>query len=193
MSDKNIFDKLKEYKEYKEVLIESLSNGIPDNYIIAFKELVNYVIDNKINLFNTNDFIGVFYDDQLPDLILPSIRRVFGKMFIDIPDIFKSDETDLYRQNTLTKEISSKNQRYLLFKLYFNIDHFIDYLIEMVIKCKESLIYFEHIDRTAETLTLIVDNYIAGLIKKVRDCNDIESEIKKQKREQLIKNILDND
>ena len=62
----------------------------------------------------------------------------------------------------------------------------------MVIKCKESLIYFEHIDRTAETLTLIVDNYIAGLIKKVRDCNDIESEIKKQKREQLIKNILDN-
>ena len=71
------------------------------------------------------------------------------------------------------------------------------YLIEMMLKCKESLIHFEHIDRTAETLTLIVDNYIAGLVKKVRDCDDIGTEIERIKkelqRENSLKEILGND
>ena len=67
----------------------------------------------------------------------------------------------------------------------------------MMIKCKQSLIHFENIDRTSETLTLIVDNYIAGLVKKVRDCDDIGTEIdrikKELQRENSLKEILGND
>ena len=170
-------------EHYKKELITSLNSGIPENYQPALIELINYVID-KFYLFEIPEFEDSFYydDDQTLDLVLPSIRRVFGRLFIDPPSLFKS---------------STESQRHQLFTLYFNIDEFIKYLIEMMIKCKQSLIHFENIDRTSETLTLIVDNYIAGLVKKVRDCDDIETEIERIKkelqRENSLKEILGND
>ena len=179
---KSIVELLKD-RDYKDKLISSLNSGIPENYQLAFNELINYVID-KFYLFQIPEFENSFYydDDNTLDLILPAVRRVFGRLFIDPPSLFKS---------------STESQRHQLFTLYFNIDEFLTYLVDMMIKCKESLIHFEYIDRTAETLTLIVDNYIAGLVKKVRDCDDIEVEIERIKkelqRENSLKEILGND
>jgi hypothetical protein len=79
--------------------------------------------------------------------------------------------------------------------MYFNVDEFIDYLIDMFIKSKDCLQQFEHIDRTAETLTLIVDNYIAGLVQRVLNVNDhvqeIEAILKQEKREETINQIFE--
>lgn len=180
---KSLVDLLKE-ASYREKLIDALISGIPDDLLPAFNELINYVIDNKFSLFDSDELKEPFFgDDDVPqDLILPSVRRVFAKIFIDPPSLFKG---------------STEGLRYQLFVLYFNIDEFIDYLKDMIIKCKDVLVQFEHIDRTAETLTLIVDNYVASLVKKVRSCDDVETEIKNQKtiinRESSINEILNND
>ena len=183
MSSKNIVDLLKEEK-YRKVLTESLTSVITESYLPAFIEVIDYVIDKKFHLFQIEEFENSFYydDDSTLDLVLPSVRRVFAKVFIDPPSLFKGD---------------TEKQRYQLFILYFNIDEFIEYLIDMMIKCKKSLEYFENIDRTSETLTLIVDNYIAGLVKMVRKSEDIEEDIKrvqkKINRENNISEILGND
>ena len=39
-------------------------------------------------------------------------------------------------------------------------------------------------------INLIVDNYIAGNVKKVRDCEDIKSEIMRFERDVKIKGIF---
>lgn len=181
--EKSIVELLKD-NLYREKLIESLIFNIPDNLVVAFKEVINYVVDEKFHLFQIEDFENSFYynDDNTIELVLPAVRRVFAKVFINPPSLFKSDTESL---------------RYQLFILYFNIDEFLDYLVDMMLKCKNSLEHFEHIDRTAETLTLIVDNFIASLVKKVRSCDDIEVEIKNQKtilnRESSLNQILHND
>ncbi len=182
-NNKSIVELLKDL-EYKQLLINSLSSGIGEEYLLAFNELIIYVIEKKFHLFQKKEFENSFYynDDSTLDLVLPSVRRVFAKVFIDPPQLFRGDTEKL---------------RYQLFVLNFNIDDFIDYLIEMMNKCRESLIHFEHLDRTSETLTLIVDNYIAGIVKLVRSSDDIEGDIKKIKikinRENTISEVLGND
>ncbi len=181
--EKSLVELLKD-NLYREKLIEALLSGIPDNLVVAFKEVINYVIDEKFHLFQIEEFETSFYynDDNTMELVLPAVRRVFAKIFIDPPSLFKGDTESL---------------RYQLFILYFNIDEFLEYLVDMMLKCKNSLEHFEHIDRTAETLTLIVDNFVASLVKKVRSCDDIEIEIKNQKtiinRESSLNQILNND
>ncbi len=175
-SKKNIFESLKN-DEFKEILIDALSISIPEDYLPAFKELMLYVINEKMHLFNRKEFYKSYYNEEMQDLILPAIRRVFGKIFITTPDIFK-------------KTLEGDN-RHKLYKLYFNIDEFIDYLVDMLIKCRNSLKNFTHIDRSAETLTLIVDNYISKLITKVKECNNVDEEIVKMERDLKLLNILD--
>jgi hypothetical protein len=79
--------------------------------------------------------------------------------------------------------------------MYFNADEFIDYLIDMFSKSKDCLQHFEHIDRTSETLTLIVDNYVAGLVQQVIDIEDheeaIQSMLTQHKREETINQIFE--
>ena len=82
MSQKNIVDLLKE-ESYKQALIESLNSGITEKYLPAFNEVINYVIDKKFHLFQVKEFEDSFYynDDSTLDLVLPSVRRVFAKVF----------------------------------------------------------------------------------------------------------------
>jgi hypothetical protein len=81
--------------------------------------------------------------------------------------------------------------------MYFNLDKFIDYLIDMFVKSKDCLQHFEHIDRTSETLTLIVDNYIAGLVQRVRDVENhqetIDGLLKQIKRDDVINEIFNDE
>jgi hypothetical protein len=148
----NILELVKD-EVYRKSLINSLCVGLSDTE--HFTKIINYVIDYKFNLFIIDDFKGSFYEDEddTLDLILPSIRRLYGKMFVTPPNI-----------------LTEQNLKY--FQLSFDIDDFLSYFIEMVSKSKNSLSMFENLDRTNETLTLIVDNYIAGLIKLVRENED---------------------
>jgi hypothetical protein len=184
VENKKSFLDLYKDEQYKKAIIDALCQGISSQHLYSFKSLLEYVVDEKYYLFDREEFKGALYleEDETLDLVLPAIRRVFGKVFIDPPTLFK--ETGY---NT--------GSRYKLFTMFFNADEFIDYLIDMFIKSKDCLQHFEHIDRTAETLTLIVDNYVASLVQKVLDIEDheqaIEGILKQQKREETINQIFE--
>jgi hypothetical protein len=155
---KSILD-LKKDADFRILITDTLCQGI---WLTSdFRDVLDYVIDNKLQLFETDDFSGSFYpdDDDTLDLVFPAIRRVWGKIFVDPPQILKDKKLEL-------------------FQLLFDIDDFIDYLIEIMPKVKTSLIEFDKLDRTAETLVLIVDNYIAGLLEATRNRDDIQMEIR---------------
>ena len=155
---KSILD-LKKDADFRSSLVDTLCQGI--RLTSDFRDVLDYVIDEKLHLFEIDDFSGSFYleDDDTLDLIFPAIRRVWGKIFVDPPQILKEKKLEL-------------------FQLLFDIDDFINYLLDIIPKVKTSLIEFDKLDRTAETLILIVDNYIAGLLEVTRNREDIQQEIR---------------
>ena len=82
---------------------------------MEFLELLDYVIVKKSQLFN--GLLDELYEgeDNISDLILPSIRRVFNKIYVQPPPLFLD--------NPLRLE---------LYQLSFDIDEFIDYFIKMI-------------------------------------------------------------
>lgn len=155
---KSILD-LKKDSDFRSLLVDTLCQGI--RLTSDFRDILDYVIDEKLQLFEIDEFSGSFYpeDDDTLDLIFPAIRRVWGKVFVDPPQILKDKKLEL-------------------FQLLFDIDDFIDYLLDIIPKVKTSLIEFDKLDRTSETLILIVDNYITGLLEATRNREDIQQEIR---------------
>jgi hypothetical protein len=184
MKNKSLLEIYKD-EQYKKAIIQSLCQGIDSQHIYSFKALLEYVIDKKYYLFDREEFKGSLYpdEDETLHLVLPAVRRVFGKVFIDQPSLFSKN--------------GPFTNRYKLFTMYFNADEFIDYLIDMFIKSKDCLQHFEHIDRTSETLTLIVDNYVADLVQRVLNIEDhqkaIDGILKQIKREETIEQVFDED
>ena len=167
MKQVNIFT-IRDDEEYRRIVIDSVCSGIR-NYE-PLKNILTYFLDNKLHLFEDEIFKGSFYegDDEFLDLLLPSIRRVWAKFFIETPEILTDYQKELYR-------------------LSFDIDEFIEYLVSMIPKVKLSLIHFEELDRTLETLTLIVDNYVAKSIKKCLESQNILEEIRDKKIIKIVK------
>jgi len=170
VENKKSFLDLYKDEHYKKAIIDALCQGIDSEYLYSFKYLLEYVVAEKYHLFDRQEFKGALYldEDETLDLILPTVRRAFGKIFIDPPTLFKDSSYG---------RALSENKRYKLFTMYFNPDEFIDYLVDMFIKSKDCLEHFEHIDRTSETLTLFVDNFVAGLVHRVRDIEDHDQAI----------------
>lgn len=167
MNKRSIIDICKE-KESREILIDTLCQGISN--VSDFRDALNHVID-RIHIFNIDEFKSQLYkdEDDYLDLILPTFRRVWGRVYTQPPPLFKSD------------------QRLELYRLNFDIDEFLDYLKISFIESKGCLNYFEHIDRTPKHLELIVDNYVSLLVKKVLDCEDFVEESRVLKLKKLIK------
>jgi hypothetical protein len=169
--------------QYKEAIIDALTGGITDEYMEYYEMVMNYIINEKYNLFDKEELKGSLYkdEDDILDLILPSVRRVFGKVFINPPEVFE-----------VNPKISSikgykDDGRMELFRLQYDIDEFIDYLLIMIEKSKDCLSIFDNIDKTSKTLELIVDNYISGLISKVMKSDDIKVDIRDLKLKNMIK------
>lgn len=168
---------------YKQALIDSLTGGITEEWMEYFEMTLDYVISEKYHLFSGKQFDGCLYDgeDETLDLILPCVRRVFGKVFIEPPKIFVADPI-------VSSVIGYKDDgRLELFKLHYDIDEFIDYLVEAIPNSKDCLTNFENIDRTITICEIIVDNYIAGLVKKVLASEDIKIDIRDLKLKRTIK------
>jgi hypothetical protein len=164
--DRTIFD-LRDDPMLKEELLDTLESMLR-SHSSDFRDTISYVLDNKLDLFK--EFDGPFYEgeDNMLDLILPAITRLYGKYFVTPPTILKSDRLDLYQ-------------------LSFDIDHFIDYFVDIIPKVKNSLEHLENLDRTAETLSLVVDNYIASRFKYAYECDDILQEIREVKLKKIVK------
>ena len=157
-SEKSILD-LKTDPDFRSLLVDTLCQGI--RMSSDFRDILDYVIDKKLHLFEDEAFSGSFYpeDDKTLDLIFPAIRRAWAKVFVDPPALLKDKKLEL-------------------FQLLFDIDEFIEYLLEIMPKVKNSLIEFDSLDRTSETLVLIVDNYIAELLDATRNVEDIQTQIR---------------
>lgn len=156
---------------YREIILDTLCQGIKNTS--EFRDLLEYVIDNKLYLFEGFEFKGTLYDgdDDLLDLILPSIRRVWGKVYITPPSMLRE-------------------KRLQLFELLFDIDEFLDYLVLILPKSSNKLEIFNNLDRTQETLQLIVDNYIAGLFHRAYNSETIDEDMKVATRDKNLKKII---
>lgn len=142
----------------RENIIDSHSYGISKRN--EFIKVLDYFFDKKAKLFDCDLFYGSMYDgdDEVLDLVLPTIRSLWGKVFINPPQILRGEQLSL-------------------FQLSFDLDHFIDYLLDMLPKVKKSLDHFSNLDRSVETVTLIVDNYLAFMLKNIKSEN-ITSQIR---------------
>lgn len=156
---------------YREIILDTLCQGIKNTS--EFRDVLEYVLDKKIYLFEGFEFQGTLYvgDDDILDLIMPSIRRVWGKVFITPPSMLRE-------------------KRLQLFELLFDIDEFLNYLVLILPKSTNKLEIFDNLDRTQETLQLIVDNYIAGLFHIAYNSETIDHDIKAAKRNKNLKDII---
>jgi hypothetical protein len=176
--------------QYKEMLLDSLCSGVTESS--KLRDILEYVISNKLELFTDVKFNTPTFEDEDESimLILPCIKRVYGKVFIDYPDIFTLPKhlEKVPNSEFLFKRVKDKLE---LFQLYFDIDEFIQYLLDIFPKVSHALSDLMYLDRTNETLSLIVDNYVAMLIKKVNGIgNNVEillSEIRDAKLNKLQK------
>jgi hypothetical protein len=156
---------------YREIILDTLCQGIKN--ASEFRDLLEYVIDKKLYLFEGFEFKGALYDgdDDLLDLILPAIRRVWGKVYINPPSMLRE-------------------KRLQLFELLFDIDEFLDYLVLILPKSSNKLEIFNNLDRTQETLQLIVDNYIAGLFHRAYNSETIDEDMKTATRDKNLKKLI---
>jgi len=144
-----LIDDLKNKPSFRKSIVDSMCSGLVNT--TSFKEICDYVIDEKSYIFdNIVEFSDYYNEDDTQNLILPAVRRVWGLVFSKPPSLLKED-------------------RLFLFYAFFDIDEFLDYFMIMIKDTKGCLSGFDNLDRTAEHLSLIVDNYIALLVKKVKD------------------------
>lgn len=120
------------------------------------------------SIFNIEPFISKQYiSDENPDgvnvleYILPTVRKVYSKFFINPPSLLNED-------------------RLVLYKLQFNLQEFLIYLKDKFIKNLNCLDDFEYLDRISEILTLIVDEYVASKISYITSIkmSNIKEEIR---------------
>lgn len=174
----NFFERLKTDKQFKESIVDSMCYGIKETS--DFRDCVEYVIEHKLE--HIQQQADVLYDDEedLILLILPAVRRVWAKVFIETPKIFEMPK--------LVTEVRGyvPDKRLEMYQLSFDINDFLDYLLDMFKKTKGLLNSFEFLDKTQETLTLIVDNYVAKLVNSVTTCDDISKEIRDLKIKKVV-------
>lgn len=156
---------------YREIILDTLCQGIKNSS--EFRDTLEYVLDKKLYLFEGFEFQGALYDgdEEILDLIMPSIRRVWGKVYITPPSMLRE-------------------KRLQLFELLFDIDEFLDYLVLILPKLSNKLEVFDNLDRTQETLQLIVDNYIAGLFHRAYNSETIDTDMKTATRDRNLKRII---
>jgi len=176
MSDKVTLFDIKSNIQYRQYIVSELSRKVDDSFKVEFNKVMNYVIDNT-DVFDRRDLEGSFYEgeDDTLDLILPAVAKVLYKVYLKPPPIFQGK----YDEGT----------RLELFQLLFDIDEFNEYLVDTLISSKGALKNLKHLDRTAETLSLIVDNYIGKLVNDVLESYDIDGEILRIKRDKKLKQL----
>ena len=163
----SIYEMLKN-ASYKEALIDSMCDKKTSNS--EFRDIIEYVLNHKLEMFKEFDRPLYPNDDNITVLILPSIRRVWGNTFITPPQLLKDDKLEI-------------------FKLLFDIDEFLKYVLDML-ETKFSMEVFEYLDRSCELLKLIVDNYIAMNFNIAYNIVDIDSKLKELKRNKKINKIV---
>lgn len=161
-----------EFKSLKDVddsTIEVMLSGIPRDHITQLEIYFRKTCYKYYYLFEDEFFKSD--SEKYLDYILPAVRRVYFEIFIKEKEIFKPET----KHNLECLE---------LFRLLFDLEDFLNYLVQKLMKNHDKLDDFENLDSKAEILFLIVQNYVSGLIKKSRISNPIV-EIRNLKLEKL--------
>lgn len=168
MDRKSLFEIVKDPADRQSV-IDALSVGISRNS--DFADQLEMAIQ-ELGRFEGKEFEGTLYDedseDDILDLVLPAFRRAWGKTFATPPTLLKEERLEL-------------------FQLLFSPQGFMEYLAETLPKSKGMLESMEYLDRGAETVSLIVDNYIAKNVKLSRESKDIKQEIRNLRIEKTLR------
>mgnify|MGYP000922501744 FL=1 len=177
MSDKVTLFNIKSDIPYRQYIVGELSNRVDEKLKSEFIKTINYVIENT-DIFDRVELEGSFYEgeDDTLDLILLAVAKVLYKVFLKPPPLFMGQ----YDEGT----------RLVLFQLMFDVDEFNEYLVDALISSKGTLNNLKYIDRTAETISLIVDNYVAKLVNDVLESHDIDGEIIRIRREKKLKTLI---
>lgn len=174
---KNFVGQLGELSRWNNV-VDYLCQGITDGG--EFRNMIEYVILYKIEGLQKGVESLYESEEESLELILPTFKRVWAKVFINTPDLFEMPEAVIKTPGYIP------DRRLELYQISFDIDQFIEYLEKMLVQTQGLLNDFIHLDRTKETLTLIVDNYISGLVQNVTHCQDINAEIRELKLKKVI-------
>ena len=168
MDRKSLFEIVKDPAD-RQAVIDALCAGVSRNS--DFADQLEIAIE-ELNRFEGEDFEGTLYDDdsedEILDLVLPAFRRAWGKTFAAPPTLLKDERLEL-------------------FQLLFSPSGFMEYLAETLPRSKGMLESMEYIDRGAETVSLIVDNYIAKNVKLSRESKDIRQEIRNLRIEKTLR------
>jgi hypothetical protein len=151
---KSKFSDAKYLKELNnEELFTVLCHGVhhPDD-VSHLKDLFTDTTTVYSSIFDIKPFIeNQNISDENPDgvnlleYILPSVKRVYSKFFINPPGLLNNERLDLYR-------------------LQFNLEEFLIFLKDKFIENQKSLDNFKYLDTNSEILTLIVEDYVASKI-----------------------------
>jgi hypothetical protein len=164
-SKKSLFEIINDPND-RQVLIDALCAGVPTSS--EFVDQLEVIIDN-FYVFDIDGFKGSLYeeDDDIIDLILPAFRRAWGKTYVTPPTLLSGDRLEL-------------------FQLLFSTKRFIEYLLDMLPKIKGMLGVLTELDRSAESVSLLVDNYIAKNVRLSRESKDIKLEIRDLKIQKTL-------
>lgn len=156
----------------RENFIDGICNGIIN--VSEFRDQI-YILINKIKQ-DEDLLIKNYYEEEeyLIDLIMPAFRRAWSIVYINIPDII----------NTVDRK--------MLYQSIFNTTDFYNYLIKTFEETENCLANFNNIDKSVQHLTLILDDYQGYLVDKVLSCNDIQSEIRKNRINKVLNNENNN-
>lgn len=161
-----------EDKMTRQVVIDSLCNGITN--VSEFLDNVNYLIDEKINKDITYlDYNMYDGEDNVLLMVLPTFRRVWSKVYINLPTYFYNTSN------------GKKDKTRELYQASFSADEFYEYFINTLKKTNGCLYSFENIDRTQSHVTLIVDDYISYLIDKIINCENPKQILRDSKLRKL--------
>lgn len=172
--NKKSFIELLQQDLYKQSLVDSMLTGIDGELKLNLESDLNYVLDNRLEVFDLLSGKVGDDEDELEVLIIPAIRKTWSMVFVNKPTLFDFSE---YGEKRLE-----------LFQLYWDVDDFIDYLVDFLPKVRNCLIEFDYLDKGLETLNLVCQNYINKMISNCR--NKTDDKIKLEIRDLKIKKAL---
>ena len=155
---------------YISLMVSSMDEENSGKFTLIIKDVIDNYHDNFQDDIYTKklpaDRLYEDYHDNIISFLIPFLRRVYSKFFIDPPSLIK-------------------DKRLELFQLKFNIREIVFFFREKIIKNLNILDDFENIDRYPAILSIICDDYVSMKVSEIQNIYDIKSNLRDLKIEKI--------